>query len=1142
MIQIFYKKRPLKSGLFCKIELQTFRITILIRYVMRSILKLCLVIIVVYSCKKEDDSKQFTLLFSKTTGIDFKNRIQETEEFNVLTYGYLYNGGGVSIGDLNNDSLPDIYFTGNMVGSHLYMNKGDFEFEEIAKEAGVFAEGLWNTGTTMADVNADGLLDIYVCRSAAPNPAKRKNLLFINNGPSADSGQVSFTERATEYGIDDSGYSTQAAFFDYDKDGDLDLYVLNHSTQEYAGFGQITASLKNKNNSAYSDKLYRNDTGNFKDVTEAAKLTSNVLGFGLGLAISDLNDDGWLDIYVSNDYNEQDYLYINNQDGTFTESLENFIGHTSLFSMGSDIADINNDGYTDIISLDMLPEGNTRQKMVSGPDNYDKYQRLVSSGFYNQTMRNMLQLNNQGKSFSEIGQLAGISNTDWSWASLFADLDNDGFKDVFITNGYKRDYTNMDFMNFAVQEKLKENKTGKQTAIAELLENIPATIEENYTYHNNGDLTFTKVNSEWGLDQKSLSNGAAYADLDNDGDLDLVVNNIEEEAFVYRNNSEKFNKNHYLKIQLKGDGKNTFGIGSKVIVHNGGQKLVQELIPTRGYQSSVGYTLVFGLGDAEQVDSLTVVWPDSRKQSLTNVKANQTLALNQSESKKGRNKKVQNEVEASDQRYFTDVSQDSLIPFIHLESNYSDFKREQLLPHKLSTQGPKMAKGDVNDDGLEDIYIGGAKGSPGELLIQTKKGGFNTTGADFDADSESEDVDALFFDADNDGDLDLYVVSGSNEFEIDAPELQDRLYLNHGKGGFKKNPTSLPPMAVSGSCVDANDFDNDGDQDLFVGGRGVPGQYPMSTRSYILENDGKGNFKDIIIPVTKDLESPGMVTDAIWTDFNGDGKADLMLVGEFMAIRAFENTGGQLVELKADSGLTDSQGWWNSIESGDFDNDGDMDYIVGNFGLNSQLKASPDEPVQVYYKDFDNNGSLDPILTSYIMGETYPVFSKDDLLGQLSGLKRKYVNYSDYADQKITDIFTSEELSDAQILEAKNFATSYIENLGNNHFKVTPLPTPAQFAPIYGILVHDFNKDGNLDVILAGNFFGSRVKYGRYDANKGLLLIGDGKGNFKPVNTQESGLNIDGEVRDITFIKLADGKELLLFARNDMGVKTYELK
>ncbi len=1095
--------------------------------------KMCLLfcICMLFSCQQIKEDKMFSLMPTSKTGVRFKNILSETKEFNILTYGYIYNGGGVSIGDLNNDGLQDLYFTGSMVGSRLYINKGNFEFEEIAEKAGVFAAGLWNTGTTMVDINADGLLDIYVCRSAAKDDFKRKNLLFINNG------DLTFTEKAAEFGIDDAGYSTQGAFFDYDKDGDLDLYVVNHSTQEFASFSQITNNLKNRRDPAFEDRLYNNENGKFRNVSDEAGLVSNVLGFGLGIAVSDINNDNWPDIYISNDFNEQDYLYINNQDGTFSDSLEKYIGHTSHFSMGSDIADINNDGYPEIMTLDMLPEGNYRSKMVAGPDNYDKFMVLLNNGFYHQSMRNMLHLNNQGKSFSEIGQFSGVSSTDWSWASLFSDLDNDGYKDLFITNGIKRDYTNMDFMNYAVQEKMNENKTGVEMAITDLLENMPATIEENYTYHNNGDLTFTKVNAEWGLNQKSLSNGAAYADLDNDGDMDLIVNNTDEYPFIYRNNSNIHTTNNYLKIKLKGVGKNTFGIGAKVILNAGNQTQTQEMMPTRGFQSSIDYNLVFGLGKAEQVDGITIIWPDSKVQYLSNVQINQTITLKQEDSKE-----IRTETEIEIPTYFTDISKDSLISYTHKENNYIDFKREQLLPHKLSTQGPKMTTGDVNGDGLEDIFVGGAKGSPGELLLQRTKSGFTKASADFDADSESEDVEGLFFDADNDGDLDLYVVSGSNEFDLDAPELQDRLYLNNGRGGFIKNTTSLPPMAVSGSCVIDIDFDNDGDQDLFVGGRGVPGQYPIASRSYILENDGKGNFKDITASVSKELESPGMVTDAIWTDFNADGKSDLMLVGEFMAIRAFENTGGQLVELKADSGLADSQGWWNSIASDDFDNDGDMDYIVGNFGLNSQLKASPKEPVQIYYKDFDGNGSLDPILTSYIMGESYPVFSKDDLLGQLSGLKRKYVNYSDYADQKITDVFTSEELSDVGILEAKNFATSYVENLGNNRFKVSPLPAPAQFAPIYGILIQDFNTDGHLDVILAGNFFGTRVKYGRYDANKGLLLLGNGKGSFEPVTTQESGLNIDGEVRDITSLKLADGKELILFARNDMGVKTYEVQ
>ncbi|WP_203226897.1 VCBS repeat-containing protein [Confluentibacter flavum] len=1082
------------------------------------------------SCQKATSDKKFTLLTSAETGVNFQNILKETEEFNVLEYAYLFNGGGVSIGDVNNDGLPDIYFTGNMVGSHLYINKGGFKFEEVAKEAGVFAEGLWNTGTTMADVNGDGLLDIYVCRSTAKDQEKRKNLLFINNG------DLTFTERASEYGVDNSGYSTQASFFDYDNDGDLDLYVLNHSTQEYAGLGQITATYKNMRNDAFSDKLYENVDGHFIDVSDKAGLISNVLGFGLGIAISDINNDGWQDIYISNDFNEQDYLYINNKNGTFTERLEEFIGHTSFFSMGSDIADINNDGHMDIMTLDMLPEGNYRQKMVSGPDNYDKYSLLAKAGFYNQSMRNMLHLNNQGQFFSEIGQFSGISNTDWSWSSLCMDLDNDGFKDFFITNGYKRDFTNMDFMNYAVNEKLKENKTGKKTTMLELLEHLPSTIVQNYTYKNNGDLTFKKVNADWGMDQESLSNGAAYADLDNDGDLDLVVNNIDGKAFVYRNNTQIFDNNNFLRIKLMGEGMNTFGIGAKVMLEVEGRVLTQEVMPTRGFQSSVDYTLVFGLGKSNNISQVKVMWPDGRVQIIEDLKANQTLVLKQNESYTQQPRKIEKL-----EPYFVNVPTETILDFVHYENSYNDFIRERLLPQKLSTQGPRIAKADVNNDGLEDVFIGGSKGSSGKIFLQTTSGTFKELKQNaLVQDSGCEDLDALFFDADNDGDMDLYVVSGGSEYEMDAPELQDRLYLNNGKGIFTKGLTNLPVMLYSGSCVKSSDFDGDGDVDLFVGGRLVPGKYPTTPRSYILENDGNGHFVDVTKKMNKGLENPGMVTDAIWSDFNGDGRDDLIIVGEFMGIRMFQNSVNQFLEITDREGVDNSQGWWNSIEEGDFDQDGDMDYIIGNLGLNSQLKASLSEPVTLFAKDFDENGSIDPILCSYILGENYPVFSKDDLLGQLSKLKSRYVNYSDYADKKITDIFSEEDLKGSHILKATNFETSYLENLGDNRFQLSALPYTAQFSPIYGILVRDFNKDGYLDILFGGNFFGSRVKYGRYDANKGLLMLGNGSGQFQTVDNLESGLRIEGELRDILDVRMANNTQLLIFAMNNGKLKIYK--
>ncbi len=1088
--------------------------------------------LLVHSCSpKVDDSKLFSSMPSSLTGITFKNLLGETEEFNVLEYGYLYNGGGVAAGDLNNDGLIDLYFTGNMVGSHLYINQGDLVFKEIAKDAGVFAEGLWNTGVTMADVNADGFLDIYVCRSAAPAESQRRNLLFINNG------DLTFSEKAEEYGIADSGYSTQGSFFDYDRDGDLDLYVLNHSTQEYAGFGQITASLKNRNNKAYSDKLYRNDNGKFTDVSDEAGLISNVLGFGLGIAVSDVTNDGWLDIYISNDYNEQDYLYINNRDGTFSERLEQFIGHTSLFSMGSDVADINNDGYMDIMTLDMLPEGNFRQKMVSGPDNYEKHALLEKSGFYNQNMRNMLQLNQQGQHFSEIGQFSGISNTDWSWGPLIADFDSDGFKDIFITNGYKRDYTNMDFMNYAVQEKLNEDKTGTKTSILSLLDEIPATIIENYMYRNNGDLSFTKVNTEWGFHQKSLSNGAVYADLDNDGDLDIVVNNIDEEAFVYRNNANVKLPNKALRIKLKGSSKNPNGIGTKVIITTGNTKQTQEFIPVRGYQSAMLGPLTFGLGAVDTVDSLKVIWPDGLTETLTNIVGNGQLRLDYS------NAKVEYKKPKVVETMFASISHDSLITYVHNENTYNDFRRERLLPHMLSTQGPRMAKADVNNDGLEDVFIPGAKNSASVLFLQQKNGKFkNSNTTLFEKTAIAEDVKGLFFDADGDLDQDLYVVSGGNEVAADDPLLQDRLYLNDGNGNFSLASNALPNMITSGLAITSADMDGDGDLDLFVGGRLVPGQYPLAPNSYILENDGKGNFTNSTKKLAPAIHQLGMVTDAVFQDLNGDNRPDLIIVGEWMPITIIMNTEKGLVPLIDNKGIANSEGWWNRIKATDIDNDGDIDFVLGNHGLNSQLQASTKEPVSLYYKDFDGNGSIDPILTSYIQGAEYPVFSKDDMTEQLAGLKSKYINYSEYADQQLNEIFTTEQRMGMDTLRARTFAHSILENKGSMQFAITPLPSSTQWAPIFAIADGDLNVDGKTDLVLAGNFFGSRVKFGRYDANNGVALMGTDAGWLKTVSNEKSGLNIKGEVRDVISLKNTKGQTVYFFSQNNGPLQLYSLQ
>jgi hypothetical protein len=1064
---------------------------------------LCLLSIsAMLSCtSKKSETKLFEEQLPDDTGVAFANTVTQGDDNNVVNYPYFFNGGGVAIGDINNDDLPDLYFTGNQVSNKLYLNKGNFKFEDITDKAGLAVVQGWKTGVTMADVNQDGWLDIYVSRSAMADSTLRKNLLFINNG------DLTFTEKAGEYGIADNSYSTQAAFFDYDKDNDLDLFVLNHSLPQYGGFNRLLVDLKKKKGKKFGSKLYQNNNGEFTDVSEQAGLINNVLSFGLGVAISDLNQDGWPDLYISNDFNEEDYLYYNNHDGTFTNAIKTATGHVSLFSMGSDIADINNDALTDIFTLDMQPESNERIKLSSGDDNYDKYQMLVNAGFHHQSMRNMLQLNNGDETFSEIGQLAGVSNTDWSWSALFADFDGDGYKDLFVSNGYEKDYTNMQFLKFTVDEQLKARETGTQPNMKLILDKMPSINEGNFIFSNNGDLTFTKRTDDWGISRKYKSNGAAYADLDNDGDLDLVINTMNEPAVIYKNNSEPVK--HFIKVDLRKSNPKQIIEGTKMYAYAGGKMQYYEYSSVRGFQSCMNVPMVIGINDKLQADSIRVIWPDGKTAISKNVAAEKIFAPKYADASL---------VYSYQKKSNTLFKEEKIIDWKHTPTAVNDFKRQFLLPRMYSNSGPKMAKGDVNNDGLEDVFICAPSQQTSALFLQQRNGAFvNSKQSDFDKDKACQDEDAIFIDVDGDKDLDLYVVSGGYLFEENNSMLQDRIYFNDGKGNFKRNLNAVPTETFAGSCVTSLDVDGDHDLDLFVGSRMVPGKYPVTPKSIFLINDGKGTFKENIDEVAPGLSAVGMVCDAKSADINQDGKTDLIVAGEWMNVKVFINESGKLTDQSAKWFSTSTLGWWNSIVSDDFDNDGDFDFVIGNYGSNNQFKVDAKHPATLAFKDFNNDGQVDPFFCYYIGDKSFPYASRDEALGQVTSLRPRFVDYTSYSNATLEIIFNKEEMKDVNVLSADMLKTVYLENKGNK-FEMHALPSQAQFSPVYAIAVMDLDKDGDKDLILGGNESNVRVRLGKSDANHGMILTNDGKGNFTYVSQLKSGLNVNGDIRSLVVL------------------------
>jgi hypothetical protein len=1080
----------------------------------------------IFSCDSIDlrSDKRFKLLNPSHTGIHFNNALRETNDNNILTYQDFYSGGGVSIGDINNDGLPDVCLTGNMVPAKLFLNIGNLKFLDITESSGLSNMGKgWFTGTSMVDINNDTFLDIYICRSGMYAPDDRENLLFVNNQDNT------FTEMGEKYGLNHPGYAVNATFFDYDNDFDLDVFLVNQGPEKFAT--EDLERLRVEAHEFCGDKLFENTGNKFIDVTEKSGIISSIIGFGHGVAIGDINKDGNEDIYVSNDFFEHDYIYFNNGDKTFRETIKNSTKHISYYSMGNDMADFNNDGWLDIMVLDMVAEDNKRMKENLGGMSDNTFRQRVEMGFHQQYMFNVLHLNNGNETFSEIGMLAGVSNTDWSWGPLFADFDNDGLKDLFVANGMRKDIRNMDWGDIYRQfSKISGGELiFKDSEWEYLLSTMPSEKVMNYMYKNNGDLTFTKVMKDWGIDQPSFSNGAAYGDLDNDGDLDLIVNNIDENVFVYENRSNLNENSHFLKLKFIGPDENPFGLGTQAYIYNGDELQYQQLYLTRGYRSSVDPILHFGLGTLQVLDSILVLWPDGRVTSLENIASDQLIELDYVDSDPpGIKTPIQS------RKYFKDITQEVGLNHKHVENEFNDFDREILLPHKLSMLGPEIAVGDVNGDDLEDFFIGGAFRQWGHLFLQTKQGSFKESDNQcWFNDRNFEDTGVELLDIDLDGDLDLYVVSGGNEFKTGLKLLQDRIYVNDGNGNFERKEDAVPELLNSGSVVIPKDFDSDGDADLFIGGRTNPGMYPNPADSYILINE-EGIYVDATDAIAPQLKNLGMVTSAVWSDYDSDGDDDLIIVGEWMSITLFQNSDGGFHKVEnMQNGLEHSSGWWWSVEAFDFDGDGDKDLIAGNMGKNFKYKTSVDEPFEIYCKDFDGNGSNDIILAYYNEGVLYPVKGRKSVSKQIRELHEQIPTYGQYAVSSVEEIFGKENLINSLHYQVETFESCFVENLGEGKFRMIPLDNYAQISNHNSILLSDVNQDGSEDLILAGNFYPVEVEAIRNDAGIGMWMKGNGNGEFESIPFIKSGLFMDGDVKDIEFITVQDRRVILASKNND---------